>query len=264
MNDQQKKLLKTILLDPNPDFNQKIREFITIFNSDSSDPYLQSGTWDISKEEWQRYEFLGDRFLNLVAADYLYHHAPSKREGEMTKMMGVVSNDSLTGIIERNDFNIALLIPETIGRQQTYGERIKGGALEAFIGAVYVNAGFEDTCPLIRNLLSEEIKRYDPATNYIGRLQEWHQQRGLPVPIYSEITEKRDGPDHSPRFTYRVNAGDGSFLGEGTGRNRTEAKQAAAHMALDKLPEKPALENCSKKTETLTGVSPPPLGSPQI
>jgi ribonuclease-3 len=247
MNDQQKKLLKTKLLDQNPDFNQKVREFIKLFNSDSSDPYLHTETWNISKEEWQRYEFLGDRVLNLVAADYLYHHVPSKREGEMTKMMGVVSNESLTGIIERKDFDISLLIPETIGRQQTYGERIKGGALEAFIGAVYVNAGFEAACSLIHNLLSEEIERYNPATNYIGRLQEWYQQRGLPVPIYSEITEKRNGPDHSPRFTYRVNAGDGSFLGEGTGRNRTEAKQAAAHMAMDKLPEKTGSEEMFKK-----------------
>jgi len=60
---------------------------------------------------------------------------PLKREGEMTKLMGVVSNESLTGILERKDFSIALLIPKSIGQQQTYGETVKGGALEAFIGA---------------------------------------------------------------------------------------------------------------------------------
>jgi len=108
-------------------------EFIKIFNSDSSDPDFQSEKWNISKEEWQRYEFLGDRVLNLVAADYLYHEAPSKREGEMTKMMGVVSNELLTGIIERNGFDVALVIPKTIGPQQTCGERITGGALEVFL-----------------------------------------------------------------------------------------------------------------------------------
>jgi len=48
--------------------------------------------------------------------------------------------------------------------------------------------------------------------------------------------EKRDGPAHSPHFTYRVYAPDDSFLGDGTGRNATEAKQDAAKMALDKLP----------------------------
>jgi len=237
MNNRQKKILKKQLLDSKSDFNQKMGEFIKIFNSDSSDPGFQSEKWNISKEEWQRYEFLGDRVLNLVAAEYLYHHTPLKREGEMTKMMGVVSNESLTGIIERNGFDVALLIPKTIGQQQTYGERVKGGGLEAFIGALYEIVGFEGTRTCILNILSEEIKQYDPATNYIGRLQEWHQQYGLPIPIYSEIVEKRDGPAHSPRFTYRVYAGDGSVLGEGTGRNTTEAKQAAAKMALVNCPE---------------------------
>lgn len=234
MNNRQKKFLKKQLLDSKSDFNQKMGEFINFFNSDSSDPGFQSEKWNISKEEWQRYEFLGDRVLNLVAADYLYHHVPLKREGEMTKMMGVVSNESLTGIIERNGFDVALLIPKTIGQQQTYGERVKGGALEAFIGALYEIVGFEGTRTFVLNILSEEIKQY-PATNYIGRLQEWYQQHGLPIPIYSEIMEKRDGPAHSPLFTYQVSAGDGTFLGEGTGRNATEAKQAAAKRALEKI-----------------------------
>ena len=184
MNNLQITLLKEQLLDSNVDFNRKIEEFIKIFNSDSSDPGLQSGKWNISNDEWQRYEFLGDRVLNLVAADYPYHHAPSKREGEMTKMMGVVSNESLTGIIERNGFDVALLIPKTIGQQQTYGERVKGGALEAFIGALYEIVGFEGTRTCILNILSDEIDRYDPATNYIGRFQEWHQQHDLPIPVY--------------------------------------------------------------------------------
>jgi len=121
------------------------------------------------------------------------------------------------------------LIHETIRQQQTYGDRVKGGAL-------YKIVGFERTRTFILNILSYEIERYDPATNFIGHLQESHQQRGLTVPAYAEMTEKRDGPAHSPRVTYRVTAGDGTFLGEGTGRNAMEVKQAAAKMALDKLP----------------------------
>jgi dsRNA-specific ribonuclease len=82
-----------------------------------------------------------------------------------------------------------------------------GGAFEAVIGALYDVVGFEVTHTFVLNILSEEIKHYDPATNYIGSLQESHQQRGLPVPVYAEITEKRDSPAHSPRFTYLVSAG---------------------------------------------------------
>jgi len=235
MNSRQKKLLKKHLLDTNLDFNQKLRTFINIFNSASSVPDPQSGKWNILNDEWQRYEFLGDRVLNLIAADSLYHHTPSKREGEMTKMMGVVSNESLAEIIESNDIDVSLLIPETIGQQKTYGERVKGGALEAFFGALYEIVGFEGTRLFILTILSDEIDRYNPANNFIGSLQEWHQQHGLPVPEYHEIPEKRGGPPHSPQFTYRVYTEDGSFLGEGTGRNATEAKQVAAKRALEKL-----------------------------
>jgi dsRNA-specific ribonuclease len=148
MNNRQKNFLKKQLLNSNLDFNQKLGEFIKIFNSDFFDPDFQSEKWNISNDEWQRYEFLGDRVLNLVAADYLYHQTPSNREGEMTKMMGVVSNESLTGIIDRNGIDVARLIPETIGQQQTYGERVKGGAFEAFIGALYEIVGFEGTARL--------------------------------------------------------------------------------------------------------------------
>jgi ribonuclease-3 len=235
MNDLQKKYLKERLPDPDLNFNQKITEFLKIFNSGSSDPGLRSEKWNISKSDWQRYEFLGDRVLNLVAADYLYHHLPLKREGEMTKMMGVVSNESLAGLIERNGFDVDQLIPSVIGRQQTYREKVKGGALEAFVGVLYENIGFEGTFTIILSILAEEIERYDLSTNYIGRLQESHQQRALQVLVYTEVTDKRYGPMHSPRFTYRVYTADGSCLGEGTGRNAAEAKQAAAKAALEKI-----------------------------
>jgi dsRNA-specific ribonuclease len=115
MNNRQKNFLKKQFLDSTLDFNQKLGEFIKIFNSDSFDPGLQSEKWNISNDEWQGYEFLGDRVLNLVDADYLYHQSPSNREGEMTregqmtKIMGVVSSESLTVIIERNGLDVAQL-----------------------------------------------------------------------------------------------------------------------------------------------------------
>ena len=137
MNTLQKKLLREHLLDPGMDFNQKLKLFITIFNADISGPDLPSEKWNISGSDWQRYEFLGDRVLNLVAADYLYHHPAPEREGQMTKKMGIVSNESLTEIIERKKIDIALLIPEIIGQQKTYDEKVTGGALEAFIGVLY-------------------------------------------------------------------------------------------------------------------------------
>ncbi|HUW85654.1 MAG TPA: ribonuclease III domain-containing protein [Methanoregula sp.] len=235
MNTLQKKLLREHLLDPGMDFNQKLKLFITIFNADISGPDFPSEKWNISGSDWQRYEFLGDRVLNLVAADYFYHHPASEREGQMTKKMGIVSNESLTEIIERKKIDIALLIPEIIGQQKTYGEKVTGGALEAFIGVLYDSIGFEGTKTFILDFLSDEIDQHHPENNFIGKLQEWHQHQGLPLPVYSEIPEKRDGPVHSPLFTFRVCAAEGAVLGEGTGRNVTAAKQDAARKALEKL-----------------------------
>jgi dsRNA-specific ribonuclease len=68
--------------------------------------------------------------------------------------------------------------------------------------------------------------------------QEWHQQQGLPVPEYNEVTEKRAGLPHSPCFTYQVSFDGGSFPCEGTRRTVTEAKQAAAKKALEKIERK--------------------------
>ena len=170
MNNRQKQLLLKHLLDPNTSFNQKTGEFIKFFNAGSPDPNPLSEKWYISNDEWQRYEFLGDRVLNLVAADYLYHDAPAEQEGVLTKRMVVVSNESLAEIIERRDFDVSRLIPDSIGGQKTYGARVKGGALEAFIGALYEIAGFEGTKKYVLSLLSEDIEHYDPAKNYIGLL----------------------------------------------------------------------------------------------
>jgi ribonuclease-3 len=233
MTRQSELLLLDLLRASPPDLNRIISTFVTEYNTTHFSP--QNDRWDIVTGEWQRYEFLGDRVLNLVVADYLFHHASREREGEMTKRMGAVSNEMLTGIIERKGIDISRLIPETIGQQKTYGERVKGGALEAFFGSLYEVVGFEETRTFILTFLSDEIDRYNPATNFIGSLQEWYQQHGLPVPEYTEIPEKRGGLPHSPQFTYRVYTEDGSFLGEGTGRNATEAKQAAARKALEKV-----------------------------
>ncbi len=232
MNSRQKKLLKECLLDKNTTFNQKIGSFIKIFNASSPAPNPSSEKWHISNDEWQRYEFLGDRVLNLVAAGYLYHSAPAEREGILTKRMGVVSNESLAEIIARRDWDVSRLIPDAIGQQKTYGERVKGGALEAFIGALYGIAGFEVTQKFVLSLLSEEIKHFDPANNYIGLLQEWTQKRGEHLPVYQETF--RTGPDHRPHFTVRVQIADGRIF-EGSGPSLPEARQDAAKTALKNI-----------------------------
>ncbi|MFA5331674.1 MAG: ribonuclease III domain-containing protein [Methanoregula sp.] len=216
-----------ILADPAKPVNQAIYEFICVL-SERNGPGLSG--WQVSKEDWQRYEFLGDRVLNLVVAEYLFSGKPPCREGVMTRKMGVVSNESLAGIAERCGIDTSILIPPSIGGQQTYGDAVRGGALEACIGAMYIHAGFPATRNFVLRLMAAEIDRFDPATNYVGRLQEQFQHQGLCVPVYLEIS--RSGPSHHPRFVFGVYDPAGRLLGEGEGSSTCEARQEAACQAL--------------------------------
>jgi ribonuclease-3 len=233
MDDSGRQVLRHVMTANDISLTAKTGEFIRLFNADTcAGDHLR---WNVTPDAWQRYEFLGDRVLNLVAAEYLYHQAHSAREGEMTKKMGVVSNESLAGIVEQNGIDVDRLIPGAMSQQQTYGEAVKGGALEALIGALYSYAGFEATRTFILSFLADEIDRYDPETNYIGRLQEWHQQHGLPVPTYVEVSEKRTGPAPALWFTYAVYNAEGEELGKGSGKSGTEARQQVAMKALEHL-----------------------------
>jgi ribonuclease III len=219
--------LKEILADPGFTVAQKIQTFVRFFNGETG---LGPLSWQVSKEAWQRYEFLGDRILNLAAAELLFSGFPASDEGEMTRKMGVVANESLAAIAEHKGVDVALLVPAAIGQQRAYGDAIRGGAIEACIGAISDCAGFGEARAVARDFLSGEIEQYDPSANAIGRLQEYFQQRGQVIPEYREVS--RTGPDHQPAFTYSVSDAEGRLLGMGTGSSLAEARQNAAKEAI--------------------------------
>jgi len=211
-----------------PDLNAIISTYIARFNASYGDPKAEC--WDISKEDWQRYEFLGDRVLNLIVAQTLFSQRPEiLNEGEMTAVLGcVVSNKSLDSLIRKYDAH-RLLVPHVIGGQDCYGERITGGAFEAFIGSLYCEVGLDDVAYFVNTVLAQELENYNPRQNTIGILQEYAQKRGDPLPVYTETA--RTGPEHKPQFSVRVTLADGrSFAGSGL--SLSEAKKAAAREAL--------------------------------
>jgi dsRNA-specific ribonuclease len=227
MDNRSREELTAVLSGPGCTVAQKIAAFVRYYNGKTG---VVSPAWQVSKEAWQRYEFLGDRILNLAAAEVLFSVTPSADEGTMTRKMGVVANESLAAIAGRKGVDTALLIPAAIGQQQAYGDAIRGGAIEACIGAIAACAGVSAAVSLARDFLAGEIEAYDPSANYIGRLQEHFQQSGQPVPVYVE--RSRAGPDHQPVFTYSVSGAEGRILGTGTGSSIAEARQAAARQAL--------------------------------
>ncbi len=185
----------------------------------------------------ERLEFLGDAVLGLVVAERLYQGFPGFAEGKMTKLRAaLVCQDALARVAR----SIRLGDYLYLGR----GEEASGGrrktanlarALEALIGAVYLDQGSAAASDFILRLFDKELERVGSpgvVVDYKTQLQELIQAKGQPAPSYQVI--EATGPDHDRRFTVEVSAG-GAVLGRGSGRSKKVAETEAARSALERL-----------------------------
>ncbi len=184
-------------------------------------------------ESNERLEFLGDAVLGVIVTDSLYRSFPELPEGQLAKVRAaVVSSVALAGVAEGLGLGEFILL----GR----GEDLSGGrdkqsiladAMEAVIGAVYLDGGLEVAANVVLGLLGSriaEVAEAGPgAQDYKTRLQERVASLGLAPPVY-ELTE--DGPDHDKRFFASVGI-DGTEQGTGSGTSKKMAEQAAAEQA---------------------------------
>jgi len=230
MSGQPQVSLADLLREQQPDVNRIIDGFVSRFNCVYGNP--SSSSWDISRDEWQRYAFLGDRVLSLIVVQSLFtRREGSLGKGTMTRILGqVVSNKALDELTRTLDPAVfSRLIPASIGEQGTWGERIAGGAFEAFIGALYCEFGLDDVSFFVMAILADAITTADPGANAIGLLQEYFQKRFGTLPVYREM--RRSGSGHKPVFIYQV-LFNTEVIGEGSGPTIRQAKQAAAQKAL--------------------------------
>lgn len=182
---------------------------------------------------YQRLEFLGDRVLSLVVADILFRRFPGDAEGQLSKRQAqLVRRETLGEIGE--DLGLGDLILTAAGRgveSHLVNARVIGDAVEAVIGAIYLESGFDAARAFIethwRGRLSAGMEP-DSKT----ALQEWAQAHGHGLPEYKLI--ERSGPDHDPTFRMRVLVHD---VGEakGEGNSKREAQQAAAERLLNRI-----------------------------
>ncbi len=188
------------------------------------------------RESNERLEFLGDSVLGLVTSEYLYRENPEEHEGDLTKSKSLLVSKA---ILSRRALAMGLgrfvLMShsevESGGRQRL---SILADAFEAVIGAVYLDQGFEPAREFIHKWLLREsgaIVADKRHTNYKSHLQEYVQSTWRTHPVYRIRSEM--GPDHSKHFLVEVLVGKRS-LGEGRGRNKKEAEQAAARSALER------------------------------
>jgi ribonuclease-3 len=174
--------------------------------------------------------------LGLVVTDHVFRTYPDLPEGELAKVRAsVVSAAALAEVAAELDIGAALLL----GR----GEDASGGrekpsiladAMEAIIGAVYLDGGRDAAEELVMGLLGDRIT--DAAAgpggqDYKTRLQELAARTYDTLPSYDVLD---DGPDHAKRFYARVSVG-GTAFGQGEGRSKKQAEQAAARVAWEEL-----------------------------
>ena len=184
----------------------------------------------------ERLEFLGDAVLGLIVTDHLFTAHPEMPEGLLAKVRAaVVSEPTLAQVAADLGVGDALRLGK--------GEAASGGrskasilsdAMEAIIGAVFVDGGIDAARDVVLRLFlgSIESAAEEPGDgDFKSQLQELTARQFASAPVYELGAE---GPDHEKRFFACVSVG-GNVIGEGEGRSKKVAEQAAARAALHHL-----------------------------
>jgi ribonuclease-3 len=194
----------------------------------------EAGQPDRSDNE--RLEFLGDAVLDLVVSDLLMRRFPDRREGDLSRARAaLVSETGLAQVANAIDIGSFILLGK--GEERTGGRTrpsILANALEALMGAIYVDAGFDAAAAVAARLFEGRIEDVDAHArfDYKSRLQERAQALWQKAPVYEVVAE--DGPDHDKRFEVALSLG-GRPYGRAVGRSKKEAEQGAAAAALEAI-----------------------------
>ncbi len=188
-----------------------------------------------SKVNNERLEFLGDRVLGLVIAEELLRINPKSTEGQIaTYYNSLVKKDTCALIAKEIGLESLLMlgksVKRSVGRQK---DKILGNAVEALIGAIYLDGGFKVSRELVLRVWREQIDIVrDVEAHAKTALQELLQSRGQEPPIYKQIS--RTGPDHDPKFCVEIALGSGlKAMGKGSTKRMAETK--AAELILEKI-----------------------------
>lgn len=177
----------------------------------------------------ERLEFLGDRVLNLLAAERLLALDPDAKEGVLSpRLADLVNGKACARVARRIGLAQALRLSGSaskIGARESDG--VLGDACEALMAALYIDGGLDTARAFFLEAWAEEFADPSPARGRDPKtqLQEWAQARGLPLPRYEVVG--RTGPDHAPSFTVRVHV-QGHEPEGAEGRSRQDAEKAAA------------------------------------
>jgi len=185
----------------------------------------------------ERLEFLGDALLSFIVAEKLYEEFPDLPEGSLTEIRAsLVCRDTLAEVASSLKLGDRLLLG--------HGEELNGGrskssnlanAMEALIGALYMEQGLDATKSFVLEQLKPHLERTKTGQivpNYKALLQELVQGQGRPTPVYRLV--EASGPDHDRQFVAEILV-EGEALGTGEGKSRKAAENQAARAAWARL-----------------------------
>ena len=188
----------------------------------------------LALEHNERLEFLGDAVLEMAVTDYLYHQYPKKTEGEMTALRAALVNSNMLSAIAKS-----LMIEQFMflskGEAKSTGKAkqyILANALEALVGAVYLDSGYMAAFSFLEKNIFPKIKEVIEKKLWIDSkslFQEKAQETAGITPSYKVISES--GPDHEKQFVVGVFL-NSEAVAEGKGASKQEAEQNAARNAL--------------------------------
>ncbi len=184
-----------------------------------------------AKADNERLEFLGDRVLGLAIAAHLISTYPDIKEGELARRLNnLVCGETCARVGRELGIGPLLVLSDAEaasgGRDK---DTILADAMEAILGAIYTEAGFDAASNAVMRLWTPSCNAERPRakTDPKTQLQEWAQGRKLSLPTYSVV--KRSGPDHAPHFTAEVTIKSlDPARGEGTSKRLAEQAAAAA------------------------------------
>jgi ribonuclease-3 len=186
-------------------------------------------------KDYERLEFIGDAFLSMVVADLVFKLHPEWSEGEMSKTRAkFVQTEGLVPIAKKLNLVDYITIGPSIQRSDVgLSKKILENVFEAFVGAIYLDLGFEKAYSFVSSHFYEPIKqvKIEQLTDYKTRLQEEMQAEFREAVSYELLQE--EGPAHDRTFTVKVSFKD-ITLGIGKGSSKKQAEQEAARLALEK------------------------------
>ena len=186
-----------------------------------------------SLNNYEKLEFLGDRVLGLVISKKLIELYPDQKEGVLDKRLASLVNKNRCLEVAKNIGLEKFILIGNKSNKSKIENKILSDCIEALIGAIYYDKGFEASEKFILNMWKSFINSSDVSIiDSKTKLQEYSLKKFKSLPIYKLVSSS--GPKHKPKFTISVKLKNTKFF-EGSGNSKKKAEQSAAKILLDSL-----------------------------